>query len=74
MLQDSQVVQRPLCERFAGQRGYFLEHLQQHLGNGWCGDLNKNGFHRLVDLNAWSQGVAFFESVRKSSLLEEVCH
>lgn len=28
-----------------------------------CDDLNKNGYHRLVDLNACHQGVALLERV-----------
>jgi hypothetical protein len=42
------------------------------------GGLNKKGLHRLMYLNAYHQGVALFERIRRIgtnvALLEEVCH
>ena len=40
-------------------------------GEEWYGALNRNGHHRLMCLNAWSQGVALLGDV---TLLEEVHH
>lgn len=33
----------------------------------WC--LNENGHHRLIDLSAWSPGVALFERLRRCGLV-----
>lgn len=35
-----------------------------------CGDLNKNGPHRLIYLNDWSQGVSLLEKIRRYSFVE----